>query len=156
MAAPVTEATTGKGKYAWKKPDWVEKKLQTTNSGANVKKGKDPEISPKTAQKKTEWQKPEWAKNHRIGRSKSNDFDEKTKEYTWEKPSWVNKELKKTSEKGALVKEGENLAKPITDLPQITKDQAERPEMSRDRPRSLRGSSARPPPGGNLRHEADR
>lgn len=127
LAAPVTEATTGKGKYTWEKPSWAQQsKLNRTNSGAQVKNGKDPAISPTSAQKKTQWQKPDWAKNCRIGRSKSDDFDEKTKEYSWEKPSWVNTQLKKTSEKGALVKQGESLAKPITKLPQMAKDQAKR------------------------------
>lgn len=123
LAGPVTQATTMK-KYAWEKPDWVSKKLQATISGERIKAGIDVTAPVTKIEKKTDWAKPDWTKKRSIGKSASAQFDSQVKkEYGWQKPSWVEAKLKPTGsnsfDKGRS--EGLDLARPITELPDLVK-----------------------------------
>lgn len=123
LEGPVTQATTMK-KYAWEKPSWVSKKLQTTYSGEKIKAGIDVAAPTTSVEKKIEWEKPDWTKKRSIGRSASAQLDKaEKKEYGWQKPSWVEAKLKPTGgnsfDKGRS--ETLDLARPITDLPDLAK-----------------------------------
>jgi hypothetical protein len=46
---------------------------------------------------------------------RAEDFDGESRVYTWEKPTWTNSKLKSTG-KGDMIREGGNLASPITNI----------------------------------------
>ena len=136
LEAPVTQAAS-LGKYNWEKPSWVTKKLHQTAGGEKLKAGKDvaPPIS--AVKNKIEWEKPDWTLKRGMGRTLSAEAGKK--EYSWEKPSWASgtrkvlsggTSLRETPGGRELRQGAENLARPITDLPQIVseKDNDVRPK----------------------------
>jgi hypothetical protein len=135
LAEPVTMATTTK-KYQWEKPSWaIKQNLNSTGVREKLKAGQDV-AAPIT--KSIAWEKPDWTRKRTIGRTRSESMEQMAarKEYTWEKPVWAKAQLRhvdaiqehsvlRPSEKGLAVREGENLARPITNLPHINRRHSE-------------------------------
>jgi hypothetical protein len=149
LAGPVTQATSIK-KYDWEKPSWVKPKLHSTGVSETLTGGVEVG-KPLNDKTKVEWEKPDWTKKGSIGRSISAAPSGMKKEYTWETPSWAMarmeaSELKngilvlKPTEKGQMARQGENLALPITHLPNMIreKDCSSDNESPRPRHRSIR------------------
>lgn len=120
LAAPVTQAT-------------VIRTPEDVNHVANktVLKNKGVEQEKKTYQ----WEKPAWTRP-KLNSSGNRSFDEDTindegvargseleakKKYQWEKPAWAKKDVLRQTDKGDVVRQGETLAKPITELPDLAR-----------------------------------
>jgi hypothetical protein len=95
-----------------------------------------------TVNKTYQWEKPEWAKRLESRKENSDEISiavssrgfvspsKQKKTYTWEKPSWTKQRLA-TTENGDAVKEGANLARPITQLPDLVRqDEQERQDQT--------------------------
>jgi hypothetical protein len=130
LAGPVTQATSIK-KYDWEKPSWVKPNLHSTGVGEILKTGVDV-AKPLSSKANVEWEKPDWTKKRTIGRNNSSAASEAKKEYTWETPSWAKMRMEeekveerscvlKPTEKGQLARRGRDLARPITNLPDMVR-----------------------------------
>jgi hypothetical protein len=139
IAAPVTQATV------LRTPEDIN---HVANKNVLKNKGVTPQMN-----KKYEWQKPEWAKK-KNGVESPSGTDSSTpclqaakeergdtmngaikgaapltpekKKYEWQKPAWAAKRdavLKKT-DKGEVVRSGDNLARPITQLPELARKES--------------------------------
>jgi hypothetical protein len=147
LAGPVTQATSIK-KYDWEKPSWVKPNLHSTGVGEILKTGVDV-TKPLSSKANVEWEKPDWTKKRTIGRNNSSaaSASEAKKEYTWETPSWAKTRIEeekidegscvlKATEKGQLARRGRDLARPITNLPNMVRAS----ECSSDNESPRRGS----------------
>lgn len=122
-----------KKKYEWEKPSWVKPKLQSTDKGKVVKAGEKVEapITHIEKSKKIEWEKPSWIKTKlgptgkgatvKQGGTISNPIT-----FPVGKPDGINKEVHpdevlRHTELGDVVRQGENLARPITQLPELAR-----------------------------------
>jgi len=138
----ITQATQTK-KYAFEKPEWAKYNkdllLKGTETGEQLKEGADiaPVITAATVEKKHTFEKPDWAKGTKL---KSTDAGSKLKSGAYlskpivildKKTINVNREanpafLRMTEQGDKLMEEG-NLAAPITEAPQLAKqNQAKR------------------------------
>lgn len=147
IVQPITKATV------FRKPENINKLanqdvLKKSSIGDAVKEGKDlaQPVTFATVNKAYQWEKPEWAKKLESKKESKKDTSaqenegqesnapsvfvsptKQRKKYTWEKPSWTKQRLS-TTENGDAVKEGASLAMPITQLPDLVRqDEQQRP-----------------------------
>jgi len=121
--------------YEWEKPEWTQPKLHSTDKGELVKKGESV-AKPVTHINRESiygWEKPSWtekAKKERTlesldGSSHHGDSLSSSshhKKYEWEKPNWTQKErVLKMTKSGDVVRHGDDLAAPITQLPALSR-----------------------------------
>jgi hypothetical protein len=134
IVQPITKATV------FRKPENINKianqdVLKKSSIGDAVKEGKDlaQPVTFATVNKAYQWEKPEWAKRLESKKDTQEIVDQESnppslfvsptkqrKTYTWEKPSWTKQRLS-TTENGDAVKEGASLAMPITQLPDLVR-----------------------------------
>jgi hypothetical protein len=143
IVQPITKATV------FRKPENINKianqdVLKKTAIGDAVKEGMNlaQPVTLATVNKTYQWEKPEWAKRLESRKENSDEISiavssrgfvspsKQKKTYTWEKPSWTKQRLA-TTENGDAVKEGANLARPITQLPDLVRqDEQERQDQT--------------------------
>lgn len=136
IVQPITKATV------FRKPENINKianqdVLKKSAIGDAVKEGKDlaQPVTFATVNKTYQWEKPEWAKRLESKKDTQETIDDgssafssrgfvsptkQKKTYTWEKPSWTKQRLAAT-ENGDAVKGGASLARPITHLPDLVR-----------------------------------
>lgn len=115
--------TAEKKKYEWSKPSWVKPKLNSTGHGDLVKSGGNmsapiTHINDPAREKGRDVDRDcdlSSTSTHSVGSSKT---------YEWAKPEWTKRPQVKPSKSGELARQGENLARPITELPDLAKEQS--------------------------------
>jgi hypothetical protein len=78
-----------------------------------------PKRSPKTSENPRKKKKEKGVKEKKTFTKtyvRAEDFDGESRVYTWEKPQWTNTQLKSTSQGEKMIREGGNLASPITHI----------------------------------------
>lgn len=112
LAAPVTQATVLK-KYEWEKPEWAKARKTQDSEPADPAK-------PITHIEKDEGRDVNNAANKSLLKPALS-AEEKKKKFEWEKPSWAQKPVLRKTDKGEVVRSGDNLARPITQLPDLAR-----------------------------------